>query len=214
MTNEVSPREQQQQEPLEEYLLMEEKIKKYYEYLFGKFKDLPRLHFLTINPNSGHDTTIRLNKIGKWSDHIKKVSNNFFIVKEIEATSTHFHALLSLEEGKSFNFLKGIHMRLDVIGKEKKIPLEMTEQDHRESLIDLLETGDIDIRELEAIVEQRMIKQKKRICETALFCKERKKGHVNRVLIYMLKEKPDKCYDDYITMIDNKTVNLDNPKQK
>lgn len=70
------------------------------------FSRLPRLRFLTLRGPG------RYQQIGKTVDLIRKVSKNYFVVREKDKTGDgyHYHAIYSLDTTRELSFKKGIHM--------------------------------------------------------------------------------------------------------
>lgn len=62
----------------------------------------------------------KFNSIGKVSDHLRKISKNYFVIKELDANkaSNHFHAIFEHKGPvrKSW-FRKGVHMNVFKVGK-------------------------------------------------------------------------------------------------
>lgn len=100
------------------------------------FSRLPRLRFITIKSlldNEKHQ------KIGYWSDRLRKISSNFYIIAEKNNNSSknHYHALVSVDNNeipKSW-YLKGVHIMDKPVGNlgepsKPVIPESLEESEH------------------------------------------------------------------------------------
>lgn len=168
--------------------------------LYSFFHGLPRLVMVTIHPNKGMEEC-RLTKLGKWSDHLRKMSDNFLIVRE-KTGGFHFHGLMSLKPGAKLKYLKNIHTRYDEVNNSSGNFIPKTFVDDVESAIYILEKNEIDPRQcrdlLDTMIELNTIKRKSQSREISAFCRDRKMGHVTRIVNYILKDKPTNVYEDYI----------------
>lgn len=182
MTNEVSPNKQL-------YLSKEE--------LFTKFSSLPRLKFVTINPNKGIKDMPKT-RVGKWFDLLKRCSNNFFIVRE-HTNGIHFHALVSILDGAEIKPQRGIHFDIKDVSKPfKGMPDKMNELTHL-----VCELG-LSPEEAESVMSIRNDKAKARSKIAKPIASARKADDISRIINYMLKDGPEKPFEDYILWIDCK----------
>lgn len=99
------------------------------------FSRLPRLRFITIKSlldNEKHQ------KIGYWSDRLRKISSNFYIIAEKNNNSpkNHYHALVSVDvEIPKKWYLKGVHYMDKPVGNlweasKPIIPESLEESEH------------------------------------------------------------------------------------
>lgn len=167
------------------------------------FSNLPRLHFITINPNKGLDGKLRINKIGKWSDYLRKYSKNYFIVRESEKCY-HFHALASLD--KELKFQKNVHFNVQpVSGTSPKYP-NFSEMwiAQIERTGELVEQGLLTSEEAGLLADAFIAKKREayREKQKALrpILKTNKENKLYNIFRYMLKENPTQLFDDYILM--------------
>lgn len=157
------------------------------------FLKLPRLVFVTINANKGLDFNLRLNKIGKWSDFLRKISSNFLIVREL-TNGIHFHALVSLNKDKKMKYIKHVHFNYQEVSAKPQIPDR--EFDH----MVLCESG-LTGEEVDAVLDVRAAAKKKRRKALALTGSMSKtECSVRRIVHYILKDNPSKVFEDYIYM--------------
>lgn len=152
------------------------------------FSHLPRLRFITIKHMANDPKKM---KISYWSDRLRKISSNFYIIAEENKVSKgeHYHALVSVDVGipKSW-FHKGTHFLDKPVGNKNKteglpnyemigsneeyeqvvhggeIPLDMTEQE-------------LDVMFYKLKLRQRQKKSN-----------DRKEWHIGSVLTYLNKE--------------------------
>lgn len=150
-----------------------------------QFVKLPRLMFITINPNKGLDDTLRVCKIGKWSDYLRKISSDFIIVRE-RKNGYHFHALFSLKKDKKINYIKNIHFKLDAVSGESNYVEDTTYESMCEDIGSMGGTEN-DVKEAydeykeDRKVITKIINQRS---------KTKKEENVSRILNYLFKESP------------------------
>lgn len=150
------------------------------EEILKHFSTQPRLLFITVR-GSG-----RWQKIGKVSDLLKRVSSNYFIVREKDKKGDgyHFHSLVSTNKDIKPNwYRKGIHIHVVPVG-DKKVRLPLIPQDEEEMLH--LKYGDTIPEGIDKILIDGMLN---------LYSKDRirhgrtvKNTHLARVVTYMFKE--------------------------
>lgn len=175
------------------------------------FSKLPRLHFVTINPNKGLDSKLRINKIGKWSDYLKRFSKNYFIVRESEK-NYHFHALVSLD--KDLKFVKHVHFDVRPVSDKPKIPDTrhqfVCEAERLGGLVDggVLTSGEADVL-LEAFEKKQTQEQREKQRQMKSFLRDKKDNKLFNIFRYMLKENPSILFEDYILYIDGVMLKAD-----
>lgn len=165
-----------------------------------------KLYFLTFR-----GVTKKQQKIGYVSDMCKKISNNYFIVRECNKKTEgyHFHALLSLTKNPAQGwFKKGCHIHLQPLNSCKTalfklggnsvppINGDITEQDLYENNED---------PEIFAAHKNQLIEK----AVTKCFKSTKNWVHVCRVVNYMKKEFEMPCqYSDYILVLRGKQAQL------
>lgn len=159
----------------------------------------PRLMFITINPNKGLDDTLRVCKVSKWSDYLRKISSDFIIVRE-RKNGYHFHALFSLKKGAKIKYIKNIHFRLDAVSGESNYAEDTTYQDMCEDIADTGGTED-DVKEAYAEYKEDKKVITKIITEKS---KTKKEENVSRIINYLFKEGPALNLVDLIYMKQSK----------
>lgn len=155
-------------------MLNKEKIEKL-------FFQQPRLLFITVKgPGSWQ-------KIGKVNDLIRRVSDTYFIVRELnkEIDGYHFHAIVSQRKDIKPNwFRKGIHINVQNIGDKKGHKPNIPEC---EAEVNIRKYGSVDVPDGDDRIIADHINsaiQKKR-ADTR---KNVKYSHLTRTLEYMYKE--------------------------
>lgn len=162
------------------------------EYFLQIFQTQPRLLFITVKGPG------RYQKIGKISDHIRRVSDTYLIIRETnkQKDGFHFHAVVSTRKDIKPNwYRKGVHIHVQPIGdKKKRCPVipESSEEDafQRYGTIDVLDGDD-------RIIDDFFINQ--RLKEQAHHRLNVKYTHLSRVMHYMFKE--DQVFKQYENII-------------
>lgn len=168
--------------------------------LGGVFEKLPRLVFITINPNKGLDLNLRINKIGKWSDFLRKISSNFIIVRELTG-GIHFHALVSLNKDKQMKYIKNVHFNYQEVSGKCVIP------DKGFEFMNLTESLE-SIAEVEAVLEIRKNERRELTKIINDRSKTKKQQNVDRIIRYILKDSPRFNLVSYIFIKGDKLQNL------
>lgn len=164
------------------------------------FEKLPRLIFLTINPNKGLDYKLRINKIGKWSDFIRKFSSNFLIVRELTG-GIHFHALISMNKNKDIKYIKNVHFNCQDVSGKANIP------DRELEYIDLCES--LETREeVAAVLAVRKEERRKVSKDRLLSSLTKKQLNIHRIIRYVLKDSPREVLVDYLAFKGDKLSGL------
>lgn len=173
--------------------------------LSEKFVLKQKLHFLTFRGVSKNQQ-----KIGYVSDMCRKISNNYFIVREKDKTTEgfHFHAILAMLKHPAKGwFKKGCHIDLRPLSNCKtaiyrkpepgQVPERVNEKDVHENLDD-------------PEVHQALAEKRIEDCITKAFKKMKNWGHVCRVIDYMCKELPAMpcMYTEYIIKIRGKFTDI------
>lgn len=163
------------------------------------FREGRHLHFLTVKGEKP-----RQQKIGFTADLCKKISNNYYVVRESNKKTPgyHFHALVDvIKTPPKAWYKKGVHINLQPVGRSASpvgmiLPvgpptqLEMLEEEHH--------TGD-PVREL-AVLDRCVGQARKRI---------RLNKHLSRIVTYMHKEQEFPAqYVDYVLVHRSKNVAL------
>lgn len=176
--------------------------------VFSSFLTLPRLMFITINPNKGSDGDLRINRIGKWSDFLKRYSDNFLIIMEVKH-NIHFHALVSMRDDKPVKGVKGVHFKIDPVSKpasfiEDGMPVYIAE-----SVGELVSSSVITPEEADILLERRInayyaAKPAKAKAQRAN-SKRTKLDHIVDIIRYMNKESPSVRYMNYVYILNSKS---------
>lgn len=164
--------------------------------LSGEFEKLPRLVFITINPNKGLDFNLRINKVGKWSDFLRKISDNFIIVRELTG-GIHFHALVSLNKDKQMKYIKNVHFNYQEVSGKPVVP------DKAGEYMDLCESLET-LKEVEAVLQIRKEERRERLKQISTSSKTKKAINVDRIINYIFKDGPSIPMEDYIYLSKNK----------
>lgn len=174
----------------------------------------PRLHFITINPNKGSVGTLRVNKIGKWSDYLRRFSSNYFIVRE-QKNNIHFHILASLDT--ELKFIKGIHFNVrPVSDKSKYVDPSESYVAEAERLGGMIEAGVLTTGEADTLLDAFVAKQKQEQRDAQRrnksFLQDRKDNKLFNIFKYMCKEDPCNIYEDYVFCFNGEIETLDELK--
>lgn len=154
------------------------------------------VYFLTFRGNLPNHQ-----KIGYISDHIRKVCNNFFVVRETDGAGTdkfHFHAVMKMpEKPKKSWFKKGLHFDFKHVGHRGKTvgapppPLaDLTQLEFEESISiepEVVQGVKKTDRVIDKLKESHLKTQKHR-------------GHKERVVNYIFKDLNDESamYTHYV----------------
>lgn len=161
------------------------------------FVKQPRLFFITIKSSK-----VQHQKIDYAHKMIKKVSSNYFIIRERNKINQgyHFHCLVSLRKEciQKKWFRKGVHIH--VIPLKQGVPNIPESQDEfyhkKERKENILLADGIPKESIPQVIKAenklRMVRSK---------CK--KDNNIQKVLQYMNKDSPDRQYIDYIYVKDN-----------
>lgn len=166
------------------------------------FRRSPRLVFVTIKPNQ-KGLKPRMYSVGKWSDHLRKVSDTFLIVRELTG-GPHFHALVSLKPEKAIKVVKHVHFNIQTVGS---CTIGAGES-HTDKVVTMMETaGELcdTVEECDAMFASMMLADKAKSKRVTQYLQVKKSDNISRILNYMLKDSPTKQFTDYI-MINNATA--------
>lgn len=147
----------------------------------------PNLYFYTfkaLTKKPRHQT------IGWASDHMKKISNHYYIVREknLATDGFHFHVICSrFKEPHKGWFIKGMHINTRKVGDKKPrvpdYPLSQDEDLHNQELErERLKP----LNEDEHLIDQAASKHKTSVLRVK--GKIRKIAHVERLVVYMNKD--------------------------
>lgn len=165
------------------------------------------LNFITINPNKGLNGSLRVNKISKWSDYLRRYSDHFFIVREKEH-NIHFHAIVSLN--KELKFVKGVHFNVQpVLDNNNNKHSYMTRTEvltyQMERLGELIEAG-LSTEEADEVLQLHMQRhdalQRDKQRKSRAFLQDKKDNKLYNIFLYMIKEEPSIQFEDYVFCID------------
>lgn len=155
---------------------------------------MPRQVFITVRGVGVYQ------RIGKINDMLRKVSDDFFIVRENdvqtkEGSEYHFHALVSLKKDIKPNwYRKGVHINVQKVGDPSRTPIIPEDGEMEDYLKYGEDADDLDI--VDKIMIDFHIKQN--LKERALVHKLNKQTHLERIIVYMCKESPVEEYSTYI----------------
>lgn len=153
------------------------------------FTTLPRIVFLTINPNKGLKVCANT-KIGKWTNILKTMSDNFVITKE-ETGGYHFHAIMSLKKDIKLRYIKNVHFKYIDVSNKPYIP-ENTYSDLCESVGELIPHTNPQLRDevLNKIVQARKEATSAHNKQQQPIRKSRKLTNITKVIQYITKDNP------------------------
>lgn len=136
--------------------------------------------FITIKP---HCDTPRYQTLGWASDHLRKISDNFIVVREKNKINSnyHFHALvLKKKEPHKGWFKKGVHIHQCEVGDINKKGFNKSPvYPETEEELDMMNEGR-DLIDIELIKYNRSQIQKRK--------SKKQNGHIDRLIGYMTKE--------------------------
>ena len=142
-------------------------------------------------------------KVGKVTDHLKKVSKNFLIVRETDKVRQggyHYHAIMIMDkEPHKGWYTKGVHIDLRKIGRpQTNVGLTVPLPDNT-----VLETKEMLYHEPERLSEvERAVERK---IERKVFKTAKRKKHIDRVVAYLNKEQKDpQPFVDYTYVINGR----------
>lgn len=166
------------------------------EQIIKRYTNLPRLYFLTVRATKG--SRPRYSKIGFVGDQLRKISDQYFIVRESnkQFEGYHFHAIFSKRDDKPIHkgwYKKGVSFKMEPIGDHNPTPPKIPDEIDREMELHITESMDITERIMRSEIKRLNLK------ESATIRKHKKTGHIDRVVTYMTKEGgPWLMYDNYI----------------
>ncbi len=153
--------------------------------------------------------------IGFWSDKIRKISKNFYIVRESNKTKNgyHFHALVALEldDIKKSWFIKHTHINVKTIGDVNPSLTTPSFPDSQEEEEFLIHGDDPSYDLSDRLVAIFLYKQKTKLAQTQT--KNKRHLHVDRILSYMDKEDHivSSQFQDYCFCKNGKQVAIATP---
>lgn len=164
----------------------------------------PYTHFLTFKGKKTRHQTV-----GWPGDKLRKISKNYFIVRERNKISDgyHFHALAVLEKDPPKGwFMKGVHMHCSKIGDLRSNESETLMPPARATAQELDE--EVSLKPLDeaedALIEYGMEKLRVRARRSRL--RNKHALHLRRITDYIMKEDPKLQYVDYIKVENGKNV--------
>lgn len=154
----------------------------------------PNVHFLTLKTLKGPKD--RFQSISKVSDHLRKVSKTFFLVREKNKKDEgfHFHALLLLPKKPSKGwYRKGVYTHLQKVGRRARCPSGLS--------VGPPDDMGWDLPEVQEILSEEALD---RVIQTAVVRSSVEKS-VGRLFSYMMKEFHPERYVGYVLVCRGKS---------
>lgn len=185
-------------------------------FLLKKFS-LHKCYFITLNPYKKDKRYKAYQRIGRVSDWLRRHCRSHFVVREYNHTGDcHYHAIATMFDGQK---MLGMNQLTKVVGGPSKEPTILTHDDveaklfHEESEFDQKNSDEMfdvlriffDVSDVPTIYDnfKRYLfslkdkQMKKSRYQRVKKKKKERKGHLEKVIHYMLKDNPILEYNDW-----------------